>query len=136
MTHTSHDSETPAHGQQVITATAFIHRTVDGVTKVFMAQRAETKKFMPGVYELPGGHIEFGEPITEGLRREITEELGVDIMFGDPFAVFDGVNEVKGAHYVEIIYFAELTDEPRRMTIPNMLPCAKALPYLQASDSK
>lgn len=31
----SHDSETPAHGQQVITACAFIHRDFGEVTKVF-----------------------------------------------------------------------------------------------------
>jgi 8-oxo-dGTP pyrophosphatase MutT (NUDIX family) len=56
-----HDSAIPTPGQQVITACAFIHQKVDGVDKVFMARRADTKKFMPGIYELPGGHIDFGE---------------------------------------------------------------------------
>jgi len=54
----THDSETPTHSTQVITACAFIHHTFDGVEKVFLPKRAETKKFLPGVYELPGGHIE------------------------------------------------------------------------------
>ncbi|MDP3883136.1 MAG: hypothetical protein Q8Q48_03725 [Candidatus Staskawiczbacteria bacterium] len=53
----SHDSEKPAQGQQVITACAFIHHNFDGVEKLFMPRRADTKKFLPGVYELPGGHI-------------------------------------------------------------------------------
>lgn len=112
MTKASHDSETAAQGQQIITACAFIHHDFGGVTKVFLAKRAETKKFLPGIYELPGGHIEFGEDIVSGLRREIREEFEVDVSIGDPFYVFDYVNEVKGSHSVEIIYFATLQHKP------------------------
>ncbi len=107
---TIHDSATPTPGQQVITACAFIHREVDGVHKVFMAKRADTKKFLPGVYELPGGHIDFGEKVTDGLVREIQEEFGVQVRLGDPFAVFTYQNEVKGSHSIEVIYFAQLID--------------------------
>ncbi len=104
------DSATPTPGQQVITACAFIHRKVDGVHKVFMAKRADTKKFLPGVYELPGGHIDFGEQVPYGLVREIKEEVGIDITLGDPFAVFTYQNEVKGSHSIEVIYFAQTTE--------------------------
>lgn len=55
MSKIAHDSETPAHGKQAITACAFIHTNVDGIEKVFLPKRADTKKFLPGVYELPGG---------------------------------------------------------------------------------
>lgn len=112
MITTSHDSETPAHGQQVITACALIHHSFDGVEKVFVARRAATKKFLPNIYEIPGGHIDFGENIVEGLKREINEEFEIDVNIGDPFAVFDYTNEVKGSHSVEIIYFATLTGRP------------------------
>lgn len=108
MTKTAHDSEVAAHGQQVITACALIHRQVEGVHQIFLAKRAATKKFLPGVYEIPGGHIDFGEPITRGLKREIFEEFEVDISIGDPFFAFDYTNEVKGSHSAEIIYFATL----------------------------
>lgn len=105
-TKTSHDSETPAYGQQVITACALLHKKFGGITKVFLPKRADTKKFLPSVYELPGGHIDFGEDPIEGLKREINEEFGVEISVGDPFASFTYTNEVKGSHSVEIIYFA------------------------------
>ena len=107
---TSHDSETPATGQQVLTACAFIHRNFDGIEKVFLPKRARTKKFLPGVYELPGGHIEFGEEIVVGLQREIMEEFGMRIAVGDPFFVFSYVNHIKGSHSIEVIYFAAFTD--------------------------
>lgn len=105
-TATSHDSETMAHGQQVITACALIHKDFDGVRKIFLPKRADTKKFLPSVYEIPGGHIDFGEDIVVGLKREIKEEFEMDINVGDPFASFTYTNEVKGSHSIEVVYFA------------------------------
>lgn len=113
----SHDSETPAQGQQVITACAFIHHNFAGVEKVFFPQRAETKKFLPGVYELPGGHIDYGEEVVDGLKREIMEEFGMKTTVGDPFAVFTYLNELKGSHSVEIIYFANFVDPIENITL-------------------
>ncbi len=111
MTKTAHDSETAAKGQQVFTACAFIHHNFDGRTKLFAPKRAATKKFLPGVYELPGGHIDFGEDMVTGLSREIAEEFDMHISVGDPFAVFTYTNPIKGSHSIEVIYFAEFTDD-------------------------
>jgi 8-oxo-dGTP pyrophosphatase MutT (NUDIX family) len=87
MNKVSHDSETRAQGQQVISACAFIHHDFDGVKKVFLAKRAATKKFLPGVFELPGGHTDVGEEIVAGLKREIQEEFEMNASIGDPFFV-------------------------------------------------
>lgn len=110
MTITSHDSETPAQGKQVITACAFIHQLFDGVENVFLPKRAATKKFLPNIFELPGGHIDFGEDIVVGLKREIGEEFGMQIRVGDPFAVFTYTNDIKGSHSIEVVYFAMFVD--------------------------
>ena len=107
MSKVSHDSETLAENQQVITACAFIHRKVDGEHQVFLAKRADTKKFLPGVHELPGGHIDFAEDIVAGLKREIDEEFGMKVRIGDPFFVFTYVNEIKRSHSIEVIYFGQ-----------------------------
>lgn len=110
MSTISHDSETPARGQQVITVAAFIHHDFDGTVKVFQPRRAATKKFLPGIFELPGGHVDFGEDIIEGLKREVMEENEMHISVGDPFAVFTYTNEIKGSHSIEIVYFAKFMD--------------------------
>lgn len=102
----SQDSATPAHGQQVITACAAIYKIIEGKPAILLAKRAETKKFLPGKYELPGGHIDFGEQIEDGLAREITEELQLKVVVEDVFSAFTYVNEVKGSHSVELLYFA------------------------------
>lgn len=117
MNKISHDSEVPAHGQQVITACAFIHHNFDGTEKVFLPKRADTKKFLPGVYELPGGHIVYSEDIVAGLKREIKEEFGMEVEAGDPFAAFTYTNEIKGSHSVEVIYFATFVDSIENIQI-------------------
>lgn len=117
MTTASHDSETPAHGQQVITACAFIHHSFDGIEKVFLPKRAATKKFLPGIHELPGGHIDFGEEPVAGLQREIHEEFGMQVAVGDPFYVFTYTNHVKGSHSIEVIYFATFTSDLNTITL-------------------
>lgn len=117
MNKVSHDSETLAQGQQVITACAFIHRKVDGIERVLLPKRADTKKFLPGKYEIPGGHIDYAEDIRAGLVREVSEELSVIVQLGDPFAVFTYTNEVKGSHSIEVVYFAQLVDDPSAITI-------------------
>ncbi len=102
------DSAKPAHGQQVISCVAFIHKIIDNKPHVMLAKRSETKKFLPGKLEFPGGHIDFGEQLVIGLKREIKEEMDIDIELGMPFSAFTYVNEVKGSHSVEIVYFARL----------------------------
>lgn len=111
MNKISHDSETPAHGQQVITACAFIHTKLGGVEKVFLPKRAATKKFLPNVFELPGGHIDYDEDIVVGLKREIGEEFNMTVKVGDPFFVFTYTNNVKGSHSIEVVYFASFAED-------------------------
>lgn len=112
-----HDSEIPAKGQQVITACAFIHREFNSANEVFLAKRSQVKKFLPGVFELPGGHIDFGENIVDGLKREIKEEFNVEASVGDPFAVFTYENQIKGSHSIEVIYFAKFVDSDKKIKI-------------------
>lgn len=107
MVKNRHDRETLARGLQVIVTCALIHHNFDGIEKVFLPKRADTKKFMPSVYELPGGHVDFGENITAGLKREIREEFDKEIILGDPFAIFTYTNEIKGTHSIETVYFAQ-----------------------------
>lgn len=109
MTQSTQDSATPAHGQQVHSACAFIHHDFDGVTKVFLPKRADSKKFLPGIYELPGGHIDLYEDLQAGLKREVKEEFERDVSLGDPFAAFTYTNEIKGSHTIEVIFFAKFT---------------------------
>lgn len=100
------DSEQLASGQQVITACAIVYKYIDDQPAILLAKRADTKKFLPGKYELPGGHIEFGEQIEDGLKRELMEELQLEVEVGDLLSAFTYINEVKQSHSVELLYLA------------------------------
>ena len=51
--------------------------------KVFLMRSSKWKK----KYVIPGGHIELGEKIEEGLKREIKEETGLEV-YGFEFICF------------------------------------------------
>ena len=43
-----------------------------------VVKRSENDMLYPGSWEFPGGHLEYGETIIEGLKRELNEEIGYE----------------------------------------------------------
>ncbi|MGM3305893.1 8-oxo-dGTP diphosphatase MutT [Anabaena sp. WFMT] len=51
--------------------------------KQILIDRRLPQGTMGGLWEFPGGKIEHGETIQECIKREIYEELGIEIMVGE-----------------------------------------------------
>jgi len=53
--------------------------------KVLLIKKSENAPVEPNKWEVPGGRIKFGESIDEHIKREVREEVGIDIEVGEPF---------------------------------------------------
>lgn len=49
--------------------------------KFLIVKRSQFDSLYPNAWEFPGGHLEYGETIKEGLKRELKEEIGFDEEF-------------------------------------------------------
>lgn len=62
-------------------------------------------------YSLPGGGVEAGETLEDGLVRELKEELGITPVIGDLFLVNQHFDTDKSVHSVEFIFEIKNADE-------------------------
>lgn len=70
-----------------------------------VVKRNENDDMYPGAWEFPGGHLETGETLKEGLKRELEEEIGFTENFKPVIThYFDEVKEKNN----ELIHDLEL----------------------------
>lgn len=77
--------------------------------RVLLAQRANEPQ--RGMWSIPGGGVELGETLVEGVRREVREETGLDVRVGELVEVLERIQrddegEVE-YHYVLADYLCE-----------------------------
>ncbi|MFH1029697.1 MAG: NUDIX hydrolase [bacterium] len=83
---------------QKIGVTAFIYFE----DKALLVRRSKNEKFLHGYYELPGGKIEFGESPEDALKREIKEEVNLEIDIIKPYSTFSYRSRDKKKHTIDI----------------------------------
>ncbi len=81
---------------------------VDEVGRLFLAKRGEKAKNERGLWEFPGGGVEFGETLHAALIREIREEYGITIEVGDLLTVTDHILPDEGQHWVSPSYICRI----------------------------
>ena len=74
---------------------------------------------------LPGGRVEFGEPASEALVREMREELGVELKVERLVWAVDNFFQMEGRRYHELSFYFLVS-----------LPEARALPQGESFANK
>lgn len=64
--------------------------------------------FWQGKWICPGGRLEWGESIEDGIRREVREETNLEITLTHPLVPFERIDPGDGLHVIYIDYLARL----------------------------
>lgn len=85
------------------------HITVQITQKALIAVNGEVLMVLEdGEWELPGGHVDEGEKdLVEALRREMREELSVEVKVGNIFTA-DLFTKTTGEMTLAIVYKCEM----------------------------
>ena len=90
---------------------------VDEARRVLLCRMAPDRGVFPGQWALPGGGVEPGERIDEALRREVREELGVELASYRPLLFKDARldkrfpdGSSRSLHMVFLVYECTLAD--------------------------
>ncbi|WP_395297201.1 NUDIX domain-containing protein [Kitasatospora hibisci] len=80
LDHTDHpaDTEPRTPGTDPLTLVVGVHLVLVNDGAVLLGRRANTS-YASGLWHLPAGHMERGEPVTRSMTREAEEELGITI---------------------------------------------------------
>lgn len=91
-----------------------VFRRECGRLQVLLVERG--KQPLKGYWSLPGGILEVGETLADGIRREIREETGLEIQPLSVFEIFERIMpDEEGRpeyHYVLVDYLCRVTGGP------------------------
>lgn len=78
--------------------------------KILALRRSATCPRRPLTWDLPGGVVEYGEDLTESLRREVREEAGVVVK---ELTLLDaiGYTNPEGEYWISIGYTARVPQD-------------------------
>jgi len=90
--------------------------------KFLMALRGPQARNERNTWEIPGGKVEFGERLADALKREIKEEIGVEIEVGELLHVADHLILDEQQHWVSPTFICRIVkgiptvQEPQKCT--------------------
>lgn len=82
----------------------------DDQGRVFLAKRGPQAKNERGLWEFPGGAVEFGETLRDALAREIREEYGIVIRVEDLLTVTDHILPDERQHWVSPSFICRILE--------------------------
>ena len=91
--------------------------------KILLQKRALTKKVFPGIWDISvAGHIGAGEKILQGAKREILEEIGLELQEKDLIKIGTRIHQVSHSNGIQDnehhhVFIAELKTSVEKLTL-------------------
>jgi len=77
--------------------------------EVFMALRGDGVRNEAGLWEFPGGGLEFMEEFEDAIQRELQEEHSVEIEIVDTVAIGNNIIKKEMQHWVAPLFLCRIT---------------------------
>ena len=87
--------------------------------EVLLLKRGKNSKNEAGWWCKPGGAIEYGEIAISAMKREIKEEVGVDIAIWGMLPNTDQILKKEGQHWLAVNYIATIKKGEAKIMEPN-----------------
>lgn len=71
---------------------------------LLVKHKQERGGYWQGKWICPGGELEVGEKIKEGIKREVKEETNLEVELVTPLVPFDRIVKVDGKTSLHVIY--------------------------------
>lgn len=82
--------------------------------KLLITLRSKEAKNERGKWEIPGGGVEFGETFVQAIKREVKEELDIDITILELLGICDHIIPQEKQHWVSPTYICTISKgEPK-----------------------
>jgi len=91
--------------------------------QILLQKRALTKKVFPGIWDISvAGHIGAGEKILQGAKREILEEIGLELQEKDLIKIGTRIHKVSHSNGIQDnehhhVFIAELKTSVEKLTL-------------------
>jgi len=76
--------------------------------KLLLAKRGKLAKNERGCWECPGGGVEYGETMADAIKREVKEELDIDITLQHQLHAIDHLIPTDKQHWVTTPFVAKI----------------------------
>lgn len=87
--------------------------------KIFLAKRGKGVSNGAGVWEAPGGGVEFGETMAEAIKREVKEEHGVNIEVFEMLNIVEDIVPEDGWHAIGPAFICRIVSGTPKIMEPD-----------------
>lgn len=89
---------------------------INDKNETLLLKRTSKTRNQAGLWSKPGGAVEFGEKIEDAVKREVREEIGVDIELIKSLGFTNHYMNEEKQHWLSLNYLAKITNgEPKNL---------------------